>query len=651
MKPFVLFSSWQELPFWRFYKFYLIVFLLPVILQGQITFDPGDLDMIAKSDQKRRLSDHLQDGAPPATNYDVKWYGCRWIIDPAVRAISGSVTILFQPTGKTPDSLTLDLNSALTVDSVLFRGSQVSWNHFSDRIVVSFPAPQTSLDSVTVYYHGVPPLNGSGSFVQGFHNDIPIIWTLSEPYGARDWWPCKQGLTDKADSVDLFISVPAGFTAVANGVLVAETRGPDQWQFHWRHRYPVATYLLGICVTRFSRYDHTVPFGGDTLNVPNFVYPEDSAMVSTQTAQVVPMIQLFDTLFGIYPFQNEHYGHTQFGWGGGMEHQTMSFMGSFGFELLAHELAHSWFGNKITCGSWSDIWLNEGFATYLSGLCYEHLAPSWWYRFREVRIQNIVSQPGGSVFCSDTTDESRIFDSRLSYAKGAMILHQLRWIMGDSAFYTALNHYLADALLSYGFARTSDLKKHLEQAYGADLTWYFDAWFTGEGYPSYRINWFQSGDQLSFTIHQTCSHPSVDFFRMLLPLRLKNSSTDTTLTVWNSIPDEIFTITLPFTADSLLFDPDRNLITGANTVNAVADPILPVPVLIYPNPAKGWIIVVRNTTLTNQSYEIFGNDGRKLLSGTLSDHEERICVTSLPAGLYFIRISGGPETYIQKFIR
>ena len=287
-------------------------------------------------------------------------------------------------------------------------------------------------------------------------------------------------------------------------------------------------------MTQYARYTQHVPFNGDTLEVVNYVYPVDSASSVALTANVVPMIQVYDTLFGIYPFQQEKYGHAQFGWGGGMEHQTMTFVSSFGFELIAHELAHQWFGDKITCGSWTDIWLNEGFATYLSGLCYEHLAPAWWKRFRQVRVENIVSQPGGSVFCTDTTNVNRIFDSRLSYAKGAMILHQLRWILGDSAFFTGLNNYLCDASLSYGFARTSNLKSHLENTSGQDLTWYFNDWFTGEGFPYYHIKWSQTGNEVTYNVSQTQSNPSVNFFSMFIPVQFKNATHDTILRVWNS---------------------------------------------------------------------------------------------------------------------
>ncbi|NCA75258.1 MAG: T9SS type A sorting domain-containing protein [Alphaproteobacteria bacterium] len=632
-------------------RFFLFAFFFPAILYAQIGFNPDDLDYISRADKGSPAVRYLTKESSTGANYDVASYRCRWFIDPAVRAISGSVTLVFKPLGPSPDSLTLDLSSDLTVDSVTYQGGIVAWSHDAEMIYMKLPILPAPVDSVTVHYHGVPPLNGSESFETGIHSDIPVLWTLSEPYGASDWWPCKNRLTDKADSVDLLIETPAGYTAVANGLPVSTIREGGLWRFHWKHHYPIAAYLVCICVTRFSEYHHTVEFGTDTLDVPNYIYPEDSAVVSSQTIQVVPMIRLFDSLFGIYPFQKEHYGHAQCGYGGGMEHQTMSFMGAFGFELIVHELAHSWFGNKITCGSWTDIWLNEGFATYLSGLCYEYLAPSWWKRFRQVRIQKIVIQPGGSVYCSDTSSIDRIFDSRLSYAKGAMILHQLRWIMGDSAFYDALNRYLSDTLLAYRFARTSDLVSHLENAYGADLSWYFRDWFTGEGYPTYHINWSQSGDQLTFTVNQIQSHPSVDFFRMLLPLRVKNSVTDTTVTVWNEFSGETFTFTLPFTADSLLFDPDLQLITGVNTVDAIAEPFRAKTTLLAPNPARDNLTVIRNYGAPDANFEIFSDDGRKVLSGIISGRETQIGVGLLPAGMYFIRIWGGAQEFTGKFIR
>ncbi|MEI7660851.1 MAG: M1 family aminopeptidase [Bacteroidota bacterium] len=639
-------------------KFRRIVIIAGVLfsglLHGQGVFQAHDLTKIAGEERDAVTGRLAPVSASNTSGYDVKWYRCFWNIDPAVKAVSGNVTTLFKPVVPGFDSIAFDLDQELTVDSVRYRLGTLSWHHTSGLVIIKFSntLPQGVADSVTVYYHGIPPDNGFGSFVQSTHGGAPVIWTLSEPYGASDWWPCKNSLTDKADSVDIYIRTSPEYRSASNGILVSSISDGAAVIYHWKHRYPIATYLVCLAVTNYTRYTHLVPFGNDTLKVVNYVYPEDSATAFAQTAEVVPMIQVYDSLFGIYPFQNEKYGHAQFGWGGGMEHQTMTFVVSFGFELIAHELAHQWFGDKVTCASWSDIWLNEGFATYLSGLCYEHLLPDWWSRFREVRIKSIVSQPGGSVFCTDTTTVNRIFDSRLSYAKGAMILHQLRWIMGDSAFFAALRNYLSDTGLSYGFAHTADLKAHLESACGQDLTWYFNDWFTGEGYPSYHIGWSQAGSLVTLTVNQAQSHPSVSFFPMPIPLQFKNGSRDTIVRVLNTFQDQAFTVTVPFTVDSVYFDPEFQLISGNNTIiGTVAEHAWQHGLQIFPNPAGDILTVTLEPPLANPRYEILLSDGRLMETGAINGLRQQIHLSALPSGLFTIVFHDGAKSAARTFIR
>jgi aminopeptidase N len=634
----------------------LVFLLISGYLQSQGTFNDNDLDAIVKGERDAHAGKLSGRAHETAANFDVKWYRCYWNIDPAIREISGNVTTLFVPGAQGLDSLVLDLNQALTIDSVVYHGTVASSVHTGDLLVIRFPnlVPPDNADSVTVFYHGVPPENGFGSFSQGTHSGTPVIWTLSEPYGSSDWWPCKNGLTDKADSIDVFIRTPAAYKAVSNGVLNAVTpAGPDML-YHWKHRYPIAAYLVCLAVTNYATYSHQVFFGGETLNVVNYIYPEDSASVATQTGVIVPMIKLFDSLFEIYPFQNEQYGHAQFGWGGGMEHQTMTFVSSFGFELLAHELAHQWFGDKVTCGTWTEIWLNEGFATYLSGLCYEHLAPAWWNRFREVRVKSIVSQPGGSVYCPDTTSVERIFDGRLSYAKGGMILHQLRWILGDQDFFNAMNHYISDANLAYGFVRTDDFKTHLESESGQDLTWYFNDWYTGEGFPSYHLNWNQSGDSVSFAVSQTQSHPSVPFFEMPVPVQFKNATRDTILRFLNTFQGQEFTAMIPFKVDSVIVDPEYQLITGSNTVNAVTEFSGGGGLQVFPNPASGQVTFRMGQSRPADDRRIYIYD----YSGCIKyeqvfkhDESEWILQTgNFPPGLYFYDFTQSGSRITGKFV-
>ncbi len=633
--------------------FLAVLFALPLISSAQAGFDAGDLESIAKSERRSFPVQWPHRPGLSTADYDVTGYRCHWYLDPSVRAIAGAVTVQFKAMGAGFDTLVMDLSSELTVDSVICHGAAADWSHTGDQVIISLPGviPQGTPDSVTVIYHGVPPQNGSGSFENGSHQGIPIVWTLSQPYGASDWWPCKNDLTDKADSVDIFLHVPAGYQGVSNGLLVTEHTSGGTAVYHWKHRYPIVSYLVCLSVTRYARYSHQVISDGDTLPVLNFVYPEDSAAAYPLTLQVVPMIRLFDSLFGAYPFRKEHYGHAQFEWGGGMEHQTMSFMGDFGYELVAHELAHSWFGNMVTCGSWADIWLNEGFATYLSGLCYEFLLPEWWQRFREVRIKSIVSKPDGSVFCSDTTDIDRIFNSRLSYAKGAMILHQLRWIIGDTAFFSGLNNYLSDPRFSYGFARTPDLKEHLQESSGQDLSWYFDDWYTGQGYPSYHINWSQNAGEVSFTINQTQSHPSVTFFEMMVPVKFKNAERDTIIRFWNTFQGQTFAVSLPFTIDSLIIDPDYQLISAQNTVNATGEHGWARKLRMFPNPAIDQLILDVERAGEPICFNIYTASGILIRSGILQQGMNVLDISDLQGGVYLVSVKNGSQEDTLKFVK
>ncbi|MFH1298152.1 MAG: M1 family aminopeptidase, partial [Bacteroidota bacterium] len=497
------------------------------------------------------------------------------------------------------------------------------------------------------------PASGFGSFITGEHNGIPVLWTLSEPFGASDWWPCKNDLTDKADSVDILITAPAAYRSASNGILVSETiMGPDKIT-HWKHRYPIATYLVCLAVTNYAEYSDYVPFGTTMVEVLNYVYPEDSASAASQTPGIIPVMQLFDTLFGLYPFAKEKYGHCQFNLNGGMEHQTFSFMGSFGHELMAHELAHSWFGDMVTCGSWEDIWLNEGFATYLSGLTYEHMFNGeWWMPFKRNRIDKIVSLPDGSVWCDDTTDVGRIFNSRLSYAKGAMILHQLRWVIGDSAFFTAINNYLHDPDLAFGFARTTDLKAHLEATSGQDLTWYFEDWYTGQGFPSYQIQWDQAGDTITLKIDQTQSHPSVSFFELPLSILIMNEMQDTTLRLDHTFSGETFMIHLPFSVDSVLFDPDLWLISANNSViGSIPEIELGSSISVMPNPTDDLLHILFSKLFETMTVQVLDVSG-KLLQETDASHMRSILLNfqGRSRGIYFIRLQAGSAITVKKVV-
>ncbi len=511
------------------------------------------------------------------SNYDIKYHRLEWTVDPASDpdSISGKVTTYWEAVAPM-NTIIFDLADNMIVSQVMQRSESLAYRQNGDELVVTLPSPLAAgiLDSLKITYGGNPISTGFVSFEQNTHDGIPVLWTLSEPYGAMDWWPCKQDLTDKADSIDVFVTHPQFYNTheyktASNGVLVSETVDDSTKTTHWKHGYPIPAYLIAIAVTNYSVY-HDYAYEGTDREFPitNYVYPEHLADVQKLTPVTADIMEFFGELFEMYPYADEKYGHAEFNWGGGMEHTTMSFMGSFNRGLIAHELAHQWFGDKITCGSWEDIWLNEGFATYLEALTREHFdGNEAFLEWRKNTVSNITSEPNGSVRCTDTTNVNRIFSWRLTYQKAAMVLHMLRYIVGDTDFFMAIQNYLADPELAFGYARTIDLQNHFEAQSGIDLDNFLADWYMGEGHPSYQLLWDQSGENAYFLINQSQSHPSVSFFEMLVPIKVYgNDGKSQWLRLENTENGQLFVENVSFPITSVQFDPERALITANNKV-------------------------------------------------------------------------------------
>jgi aminopeptidase N len=438
-----------------------------------------------------------------------------------------------------------------------------------------------------------------------------------------------------------------------NGLLVDESAaGPGSVRFHWRHRYPINYYLVAFAVTNYAVYSDFVPTDQGDIEVLNYVFPESLADAQANTPRMIAQMQLFNELFGHYPFAGEKYGHAQFGWGGGMEHQTMSFMGGFSYELMAHELAHQWFGNTVTCGSWEDIWLNEGFATYMSGLCYDFLEPVWWMPFKRNVRNLVVSQPDGSVKCTDTTSVDRIFSSRLSYGKGMFVLHMLRWVMGDSAFFAGCRNYLNDPELRHGSALTPQLQAHLEASSGMDLDEFMADWYVGEGHPSYTLIWGQSElGVATVVLEQDPSHPSVDFFEMPVPIRFWNSEQDTVVVLDHSFSGESFTVDLAFLADSVELDPEIWLLSGQNVVTAVPDVGRSRgPLMLYPNPANATLTVALPRPTGTLTWRVLESSGRPVEQGTWGPSAlQELNTGRFSQGRYILEVTEGDRVHRSAF--
>jgi len=503
--------------------------------------------------------------------FDITYFRLHFDLNPASTYVTGSACVYFTTVSQA-DTIALLLHDSLTVDAVWYRGSQVAFIRSGDHNVeVPLPAvlPEGARDSLRIDYQGWPPeFAGMRSVFSGMQNGKPVFWTLSEPYGAFTWWPCKISLDDKADSMTVSIAHPAGYRAAAIGMLQSEQTVNGKTVSVWKHRYPITAYLLGIAISDYDVYGETAPTPYGDVEVLNYVYAGNNQQQRTATANLMQVYTLFSELFGPYPFISERYGHVQCGMGGGMEHQTMTFLGPFNHHLLSHELAHSWFGNQVTTGAWEDIWLNEGFATYGTGLTYQYMFNGfYWDRWKRETIAAVCTEPGGSVFVEDTASPARIFDARLSYHKASLLLHMIRYLTGDTAFFGAIRNYVANPALSYGYARTPDLIGHFEATSGISLGPFMQQWFYGEGYPSYRTEWGQTDDErVWLRISQQTSHPSVTFFELPVEFRIKNAVRDTLLRLDYLYSGQVFDIQTGFRADSVLFDPNRWIISANNTV-------------------------------------------------------------------------------------
>lgn len=596
-------------------------------------------------------------------NYDVKYHRLELNIDPAQPDISGDVTTYYEAKDDM-SQITFELMNNMTVSQVEHHGNTLVFTQNSnDEVVITLPEVLNTgaLDSLTISYSGTPLTSGFGYFEQTTHNGVPIVWTLSEPYGAKNWWPCKQDLIDKIDSIDVYLNTPRfyvplndEYVAVSNGLEQSQTIVGSNKITHFKHRYPIPAYLVAVAVTNYEVYSHTVPNNGNPFEIVNYVYPEDLSYAQSATPVTVSIMELYSNLFEEYPFANEKYGHAQCGFGGGMEHTTVSFIGGFSRTLIAHELAHQWFGDKVTCGSWKDIWLNEGFATYLEGMVTENFdGEDLFTNWKQSKVNNITSLPYGSVYLSDadTLSVSRIFSSRLSYNKGAMVLHMLRKKVGETAFFQGMQNYLDAPELAYNFAKVEDYKSAMETASGQDLTEFFNDWLYNEGYPSYEVHWNQIGSQVNIQLLQTQSDPSVSFFEAPVPIRIVGTLGEVEDVLLDNISNgQYFSEAVGFIVDHLEFDPNVDLISKNNTVLLSTDEnMLESAIKLYPNPISATLFLSVPEDVEVSEIQVFNTVGQLVFKR--STYDQSLSFQGLSSGMYFVELNTNRGKVFKKVLK
>lgn len=653
-------------------RVFLWLAISPLVLQFSSAQESEEFQLkqlrLSEAQRYTTLARASQRATPGQEGFDVTYYKLDLCLSTSPNNLTGSVTMVARCIVDNLASITLDLMNSLRVDSVLVGGTPVSVAQQPASFIVSLNRTYTRGETITavIYYHGVPGSSGFGSFAfSTTTTGSPWVWSLSEPYGAKDWWPSKDHPGDKADSVDVWVTCGGSFTVGSQGRLVDVVQNPDGTKTHkWQHRYPIATYLVSIAVANYSqvsgwfRYSPT-----DSMLVLNYCLPDFLSSAISSIPQTVDMLRIYSDLFGLYPFYTEKYGHSQFGWGGGMEHQTMTSLGNFGENLVAHELAHQWFGDMITMRTWPDIWLNEGFATYCVALYQERKYGQSAYRsYMNGQISSARSAVG-SISVQDTSNVGRLFNGALVYSKGATVLHMLRHVMGDSLFFRAMYQYASDPQFRFKTASTRDFQSVCEKVFGESLAYFFDEWIYGEKYPSYQYQWetIQVGSRyrVRITISQTTGTSTPVCFTMPLDLRLTGVGLDTTITVFNNTQIQTLMFGLPKEPSAVQLDPNNWILKDATSVLATQFTLLQN----YPNPfSSSTVIPFELPSASAVRLEVFNSLGE--LVQTLASHKMyeagRHAVqfsplnrdgTPLPSGVYYCRLSvSGAPLQVRKMV-
>ncbi|HEY3373068.1 MAG TPA: M1 family aminopeptidase [Prolixibacteraceae bacterium] len=622
-------------------KFIFLFWILAVQMSMAQAPDPDFIDKMAFDEGQSYLKSAAFVEAPDHASYDLVYQQLNLEVDPAVNYIAGSVVSKVKFLKGSMSELYFDLSDALDIDSVFYDQATISFQHKGNQIILTLPSPglKDSFHMLVVYYHGSPPKTGFGSFMVSTHDNVSGMWTLSEPYGARDWWPCKESLSDKIDSIDVYVTCPSQYKAASNGKLMSDQVSGTKRTAHWQHRYPIATYLVAIAVTNYEAYSDFLELAdGKKIEVLNYIYPEYLSSAKSRSNEILSILEFYNSKLITYPFAKEKYGHAQFGWGGGMEHQTMSFMAALDFDLVAHEMSHQWFGDYMTLASWHDIWLNEGFATYMTGLVYENLLNGkFWPIWKDQQVKRICSLPGGSVFVADTTNVNRLFDGRLSYSKGAYLLHMLRWEIGDASFFQGLQDYLNDPSMAYGSASQEKLVNHMEMAGDTSLTEYFKDWYYGQGYPTFKINAYTdpgNNNVQMIRVSQVTSDPSVNFFEMHLPLRVWKNGHSKDLRLHHTVQDQEFVIA-DEKVDSIQFDPlqwlcaKADIVMGASEVSSIQ--------IIHEHSTKRLRIILPPISETGV-VRVVDLSGKTVLTALLKNKDSHLEINGLKNGLYVVDV-------------
>ena len=652
----------------------ILLFALPAFGQSlQNSAVPGgqtDNDELYRQEIARYqfVGKQSRSSAAIDSRFDVTWYDLHLAITTTTPNLAGKVTMKAKSVVPSLTSIYLDLLSDMVVDSITAGGSKLAFDHPGDTLTITLDRSYSEGEyfSITTYYSGYPANTGLGAFAFVDHDSIPWVYTLSEPYGARNWWPCKDHPTDKADSSDVSVTADSIMKVGSNGLLVSRVNNGDGTATtHWAERYPIASYLISVTFTDFVEFTNWFKYSEtDSMPVLNYVLPSQLAGAQASLPLTTEMLALFSELYGPYPFLKEKYGHAMYARGGGMEHQTMTSLTKFVEDWISHELSHQWFGDKITCGSWHDIWLNEGFATYSEALWVEHKYGLAAYKNMMWDKMNRARRATESVLGIDTANVNNLFNPYSTYAKGGVVLHMLRHVLGDSVFFQGMRSYAADPRYAYKTAVTDDFKHVMENVSGKNLGYFFQEWLHEVSYPTYTmsssVDSGGSGFTLKVHIGQDLTVNSPEPYWMPIDLKISTLAGDTLVTVWNDSTSQTYSFNFASKPTGVVFDPENWIFKGPNPTTSVSM-VNGTPASFslqqnYPQPFNPStnirFSIAKAARVTLKVYSLLGQEVATLVD-EVRDAGEYTAVWDAhgsPSGVYFCRLQSGNSILTGKLL-
>ena len=623
-----------------------------------------------KNDRNEMTLDNIYDWQSPLLeNYDVTFYWLDIEVTNMSTFVTGKTTINADAVVAI-DTFAFELVKDIDIDNILVDGIQYSnFTRDGDNVLV----PITTIEagnsfSAEIFYNGDP---GSVGFLSGLTKAYSegyqkhVVWSLSEPFGAKSWFAVKQDLEDKADSCWVFLTTSSNNMAGSQGILTnVIDLGNGNTRYEWKSSYPIAYYLISFAVSEYQEYNtyaYPEEMNGDSILIQNFIYDAPNCLENNKAGidATGEMVELFSDLYILYPFHEEKYGHCLTQLGGGMEHQTMSTMGGFSFGLVAHELGHMWFGDNVTCATWSDIWINEGFATYSNYLAEAYI--NGWENGKSfiANAQNsAMSQPGGSTYIPEEEitipNQWRIFNGRLSYNKGAAIIHTLRHeIQDDDLFFDVMETFQVE--FSDSTATGEDFKNVAEEVTGMEFDQFFDQWYYGQGYPTYDIEYYMEGSQFKMNVTQSTSTSATTLFEMLMEYKLTFSDgTDTIVKLFQS--DNINSFSVDVGKKEVVdvdVDPEQWTMEKVNSISVTVDETeSPVYFTIGPNPVKDNLnIYFLNNSALAREISVTDLTGKELQNFTTPDNHFTINTSLFDHGIYLVIISDGQYKQVRRFIK